>query len=214
MIYNTQLPHLIISEYGRNVQSMVEHCCAIEARDERNRCARAIIQVMGQLNPHLRDVPDFTHKLWDHLLIISKFKLDVDSPYPKPSAETFDTKPESVPYPKGKIKYRHYGKIIEDIIEKAKDYKEGEEKEVLKRTVATQLKKSYLLWNKDSVLDEVIFKHLAELSGGALKMDETQKLLDSSDLIKRGPLNISNNPGSNSNKKHHKNKHHKNFKRK
>jgi len=210
MNYNTQLPHLIISEYGRNVQSMVDHCCTIEARDERNRCARAIIQVMGQLNPHLRDIPDFTHKLWDHLFVISKFTLDVDSPYPKPSAETFVTKPKNVAYPKGKIKYRHYGKIIEDIIEKAKDFKEGEEKEVLKRTVATQLKKSYLNWNKDTVLDEVIFKHLAELSGGALKMDENEKLLDSSDLIKRGPLNISNNP---SNKKHHK-KHHKNFKRK
>lgn len=210
MTYNTQLPHLIISEYGRNVQSMVEHCCAIEARDERNRCARSIIQVMGQLNPHLRDVPDFAHKLWDHLFVISKFNLDVDSPYPKPSAETFDTKPKNVAYPKGKIKYRHYGKIIEEIIAKAKDFKEGEEKEVLTRTIATQLKKSYLNWNKDTVLDEVIFKHLAELSGGALKIDETQKLLDSSDLIKRGPLNISNNPSP---KKNHK-KHHKNFKRK
>jgi hypothetical protein len=210
MTYNTQLPHLIISEYGRNVQSMVEHCCTIEARDERNRCARSIIQVMGQLNPHLRDVPDFAHKLWDHLFVISKFNLDVDSPYPKPSAATFDTKPKNVPYPKGKIKYRHYGKIIEEIIAKAIDFKEGEEKEVLTRTIATQLKKSYLNWNKDSVLDEVIFKHLAELSGGALKMDETQKLLDSSDLIKRGPLNISNNPNP---KKNHK-KHHKNFKRK
>jgi hypothetical protein len=209
MTYNTQLPHLIISEYGRNVQSMVEHCCTIEARDERNRCARSIIQVMGQLNPHLRDVPDFAHKLWDHLFVISKFNLDVDSPYPKPSAATFDTKPKNVAYPKGKIKYRHYGKIIEDIIAKAKDYKEGEEKEVLKRTIATQLKKSYLNWNKDTVLDEVIFKHLAELSGGELKMDETQKLLDASDLIKRGPLNISNNPNP---KKNHK-KHHK-FKRK
>jgi hypothetical protein len=211
MNYNTQLPHLIISEYGRNVQSMVDHCCTIEARDERNRCARAIIQVMGQLNPHLRDIPDFTHKLWDHLFVISKFTLDVDSPYPKPSAETFDTKPKRVAYPKGRIKYRHYGKIIEDIIEKAKDFKEGEEKEFLKRTVATQLKKSYLNWNKDTVLDEVIFKHLAELSGGALRMDETQKLMEASDLIKRGPLNISNNPSP---KKHHKNKHHKNFKRK
>ena len=209
MNYNTQLPHLIIPEYGRNVQSMVDHCCTIEARDERNRCAKAIIQVMGQLNPHLRDIPDFTHKLWDHLFVISKFTLDVDSPYLKPSAATFDTKPKNVAYPKGRIKYRHYGKIIEDIIAKAKDYKEGEEKEVLTRTIATQLKKSYLNWNKDTVLDEVIFKHLAELSGGALKMDETQKLLDASDLIKRGPLNISNNPNP---KKNHK-KHHK-FKRK
>lgn len=212
MNYNTQLPHLIISEYGRNVQSMVEHCCTIEARDERNRCAKAIIQVMGQLNPHLRDIPDFTHKLWDHLFVISKFKLDVDSPYPRPSAETFETKPKNVPYPKGKIKYRHYGKIIEDIIEKAKDYKEGEEKDVLKRVLATQLKKSYLIWNKDTVLDEVIFKNLYELSGGALKMDETQKLSDASDLIKRGPLNINTSLGVG--KKNNKNFKHKKFKRK
>ena len=213
MNYNTQLPHLIISEYGRNVQSMVEHCCTIENRDDRNRCAKAIIQVMGQLNPHLRDIPDFTHKLWDHLLIISKFKLDVDSPYPKPSAETFETKPKNVPYPKGKIKYRHYGKIIEDIIEKAKDYKEGEEKDVLKRVVATQLKKSYLTWNKDTVLDEVIFKHLAELSSGALKMDESEKSSDASDLIKRGPLNINTSLGVK--KQHGKNNFkHKKFKRK
>ena len=214
MNYNTQLPHLIIPEYGRNVQSMVEHCITIEARDARNRCAKAIIQVMGQLNPHLRDIPDFTHKLWDHLFVISKFKLDVDSPYPKPSPETFDTKPDNVPYPKGKIKYRHYGKIIEDIIEKAKNYKEGEEKDVLKRTVATHLKKSYLIWNKDTVLDEVIFKHLAELSNGALKMDESQKLLEASDLVKRGPLNISTTSLGGGGKKHHKNNKHHKFKRK
>ena len=209
MNYNTQLPHLIIPEYGRNIQSMVDHCCTLETKDERNKCARVIIQVMGQLNPHLRDVPDFTHKLWDHLLIISDFKLDVDSPYPKPSRETFVTKPEKVSYPTGKIKYRHYGKLIEQIIQKAKDFKEGDEKDYLKRIVATQLKKSYLTWNKDSVLDDVIFQHLLELSEGALKMEDGQKLTDASDLIKR---NV--NPGSgHTHKKHHK-KHHKNFKRK
>ena len=202
MNYNTQLPQLIIPEYGRNVQGMVEHCCTIENREERNRCAKAIIQVMGQLNPHLRDIPDFTHKLWDHLFVISKFRLDVDSPYPKPSAETFDTKPERVNYPKGKIKYRHYGKLIEDIIEKAKDFKEGEEKDVLKRTIATQLKKSYLTWNKDVVSDEIIFKHLAELSSGTLQMDESQKLIDSNDLVKRSPQQ--NNNGGGGGKKHKK----------
>ena len=210
MSYNTQQPKLIIPEYGRNIQSMVEHCCTLETREERNKCARTIIQVMGQLNPHLRDVPDFTHKLWDHLLIISDFKLDVDSPYPKPARETFDTKPESVSYPHKKIKYRHYGKLVEEIIQKAKDFKEGDEKEYLKRIVATQLKKSYLTWNKDTVLDEVIFQHLLELSDGALKMGEGQKLIEANDLIKR---NVNPSGGGHSHKKHHK-KHHKNFKRK
>lgn len=212
MSYNTQQPRLIIPEYGRNIQRMVDHCCSLETKEERNKCARNIIQVMGQLNPHLRDVPDFTHKLWDHLLVISDFKLDVDSPYPKPARETFDTKPERVSYPSRKIKYRHYGKLIEEIIQKAKDFKEGDEKEYLKRIVATQLKKSYLTWNKDTVLDEVIFQHLEELSDGSLKMGEGQKLTDSNDLIKRN-VNPGGGGGGHSHKKHHK-KHHKNFKRK
>lgn len=209
MNYNTQQPKLIIPEYGRNIQSMVDYCCTLKTREERNKCARTIIQVMGQLNPHLRDVPDFTHKLWDHLLIISDFKLEVDSPYPKPARETFDTKPERVQYPNRKIKYRHYGKLIEEVIQKAKDYKEGDEKEYLKRIVATQLKKSYLTWNKDTVLDDVIFQHLLELSDGALKMSDGQKLIEANDLIKR---NV-NPGGGHGHKKHHK-KHHKNFKRK
>ena len=114
--------------------------------------------------------------------------------------------------PSRKIKYRHYGKLIEEIIQKAKDFKEGDEKEYLKRIVATQLKKSYLTWNKDSVLDEVIFQHLAELSDGALKMDEGQRLTDSSDLIKRN-VSAGGGSGGHTHKKHHK-KHHKNFKRK
>src|SRR3989344_2630863 len=141
MDYNTQLPRMIIPEYGRNIQNMINHCVTIEDREERNRCAKAIIQVMGQLNPHLRDIADFTHKLWDHLFIISDFKLDVDSPYPLPSPEKLDTKPELVAYPHGKIKYKHYGKIIEDIIVKAKAYPEGPEKEELKRTIANSMKK-------------------------------------------------------------------------
>ncbi|MGZ3864819.1 MAG: DUF4290 domain-containing protein [Bacteroidia bacterium] len=210
MTYNTQQPQLIIPEYGRSIHNMVEHCCTIENREERNKCAKTIIMVMGQLNPHLRDVPDFTHKLWDHLLIISDFKLDVDSPYPKPARETFDTKPDRVSYPDKKIKFRHYGKLIEEIIKKAKDYKEGDEKEYLKRIVATQLKKSYLTWNKDTVLDEVIFQHLMELSDGQLKMGEGQKLMESNDLVKR---NVNQGGGGHGHKKHHK-KHHKNFKRK
>jgi hypothetical protein len=209
--YNTQLPHLIISEYGRNVQGMVDFCCTIENREERNKCARAIIQIMGQLNPHLRDVPDFTHKLWDHLFIISNFKLDVDSPYPKPSPATFDTKPDNVAYPTGKIKYRHYGKIIEEIIKEATKFPEGEEKEYLKRILATQLKKSFLTWNKDAVQDDVIFAHMQELSDGKIKMSDGEKLTDSQDLVKR---NVNPTAGhGHSHKKHHK-KHHKNFKRK
>lgn len=218
MNYNTQLPQIIIPEYGRNVQSMIEHCITLENREERNRCAKTIVNVMGQLNPHLRDAPDYAHKLWDHLFVISGFRLDVDSPYPKPSAETFKTKPQVVHYPQAKIKYRYYGKIIEEIITKARDFKEGEEKDFLKRIVATQLKKSYLNWNKDTVQDDVIFQHLLELSGGELKMDDSQKLIDSNNLMKRntGTNAITSLGSSNPKKQHHnnKNKHHKKFKRK
>src|SRR5438552_1458020 len=127
MDYNTQLPHLILPEYGRNIHRMVEYAMTIEDRTERNRCAHAIILVMGQLQPHLRDVADYTHKLWDHLFIISKFKLDVDSPYPKPSSESFVSKPAQVPYPPGIIKYKHYGKIMAEIIDKAVEFEEGPE---------------------------------------------------------------------------------------
>src|SRR5690606_34366725 len=148
---------------GRNIQNMIEYCKTIKDRDERNICAKAIIQVMGQLNPHLRDVADYNHKLWDHLFIISKFDLDVDSPYPKPNAESFKDKPERLKYPSSKIKYKHYGKTIEEIIKKAKELPEGPERAELTRQIANHLKKSYLNWNKDSITDDVVLKNLKEL---------------------------------------------------
>ncbi len=225
MEYNTQLPKLIIPEYGRNIQIMVDHCCTIQDRDERNRCARAIIQIMGQLNPHLRDISDFTHKLWDHLLLISQFRLDVDSPYPKPSPETFTTKPERVPYPTGPIRYKHYGRTIERIIGVAKTYSEGDEKRELTRLIANHLKKSYVNWNKDSVTDDVIFSQLKELSKGELHIDETSALSSVNDLRSGKAMPGNSNSGSNNNNnnkhrhqhnnnkhKHKNNKHHNNRK--
>jgi len=182
MEYNTQLEKLIIPEYGRNIQNMIEYCISIKERDERNICAKAIIQVMGQLNPHLRDIADFNHKLWDHLFIISQFKLDVDSPYPLPNAETFISKPERMNYPSGKIRYKHYGKTIEEIIKKAKVMPQGAERDELTRQIANHLKKSYLNWNKDSITDDVVFKNLKELSDGELKMDENAVLSSHQEL--------------------------------
>lgn len=208
MEYNTERPKMIIPEYGRNVQSMIDYCCTIKDREERNLCAKAIIQVMGQLNPHLRDVADFTHKLWDHLFIISNFKLDVDSPYPKPKPETFKEKPSRLTYPASKIKFKHYGKTIEAIIKKAKEYKDGPEKEELTRLIANHLKKSYLNWNKDAITDDVIFKNLTDLSDGELKIDESVALSSHQDLAR------TNNSGGGGSKKHHKfqnNKHKKHF---
>lgn len=182
MDYNTQLERLIIPEYGRNIQGMIQYCVGIKDRAERNLCAKAIIQVMGQLNPHLRDISDYNHKLWDHLFIISQFKLDVDSPYPIPNADTFREKPKKLDYPKGKIRYKHYGKTIEDIIRKARELKDGPEKQELTRQIANHLKKSYFNWNKDSITDDVIFKNLAELSEGKLKLDENAALSSHQEL--------------------------------
>src|SRR5687767_15503225 len=127
MEYNTSQPKLIIPEYGRNIQKMIDFAITVGEREERNKVARAIIDVMGQLNPHLRDITDFKHKLWDHIFIMSDFKLDVDSPFPKPDKKSFQTKPDLLKYPQKKIKYRYYGKTIESIIDAAVSYKEGEE---------------------------------------------------------------------------------------
>jgi hypothetical protein len=209
MEYNTQLPHLQIPEYGRNIQIMIDHCITIEDRDERNRCARAIIQIMGQLNPHLRDIADFTHKLWDHLFLISKFKLDVDSPYPRPSAETFTTKPKVVPYPANKIRYKHYGKTIERIIDVAKTYDEGAEKRELSRLIANHLKKSYVNWNKDSVTDDVIFKQFKEMTNNELIIDENSALTHAHELKNKNhnnqtPINL--NPGNSAGNGNNKNR--------
>ena len=182
MEYNTSLTKLIIPEYGRNVQKMVHSIIAIEDREKRNHQAKSIIEVMGNLNPHLRDVPDFKHKLWDHLFIMSDFHLDVDSPYDRPSKESFEEKPEMLKYSDNNIKFRHYGKILPLIIKRTIDLDEGEYKDFLVFTIANHMKKSYLTWNKANVEDEVILKHLSQMSEGKLSMKETFKLSSFSDV--------------------------------
>ena len=166
--YNTRRKRLILPEYGRNIQTMVDHLATIQDREERNRAARTIISVMGNLYPHLRDIPDFRHKLWDHLAIMSNFTLDIDSPYPLPSKEKLQEKPKKVPYSNHRIKYRHYGLLTEKLVEKIKEMKNPEQKRALTVLTATHMKKSFLTWNKDSVDDEVIWGHLSELSDGKL----------------------------------------------
>jgi hypothetical protein len=173
MEYNTSLPHLIIPEYGRNVQKMVHSIVEIEDREKRNHQAKAIIEVMGNLNPHLRDVPDFKHKLWDHLFIMSDFLLDVDSPYGKPSKESFEEKPLKVPYSDNKIKLRYYGKILPQIIDRAVEMEDSDHKDIMVFCIANHMKKSYLTWTKSSVEDEMILNHLSQLSDSKLEMKDT-----------------------------------------
>ncbi|WP_322970467.1 DUF4290 domain-containing protein [Faecalibacter sp. LW9] len=171
MEYNTLRSKLIIPEYGRHIQQMVDHCLTIQDEQERNEFAEIIIEVMGELNPHLRDVPDFQHKLWDQLFIMSDFQLDVKSPYPIPTKkDTIDSKPNKVEYPQSIYKYRYYGNNIRKMIDVAATWEEGEKREGLFFAIANHMKKSYLKWNKDTVEDSVIFDHLYELSNGKIDL--------------------------------------------
>lgn len=181
--YNTKRIKMVLPEYGRSIHKMVDHMRAIEDRDERNHAAGTIITIMGNMNPHLRDIPDFKHKLWDHIFIMSDFDLDIDSPYPIPVRETFQEKPRKLPYPAQQIKFMHYGKTLENMIKKAIEFEEGPEKEHLIEILANHMKKSYLTWNRDSVSDETIFNNLRVLSGGKLVPREDLKLVETKDVL-------------------------------
>ncbi len=185
MEYNTSRSKMNISEYGRNIQKMIEYIMSVEDKEKRNQLARATINVMGQLNPHLRDVNDFKHKLWDHLFIMSDFKLDVDSPYPVPSPETLSRKPEPLDYSSNNVTFKHYGRHIERIIEKACELEDGHMKDTLINLIANHLKKSYLTWNRDAVTDEEIAKHLEILSSGKLSLQKDVKLHETSDILSK-----------------------------
>ncbi len=169
--YNTQQKKLVLPEYGRNIQQMVDHCLTIENREERTRCAHAIINSMGNLFPMLRDIEDFKHKLWDHLAIMSDFRLDIDYPYEVVKPENLNTLPEKVEYMNSPIRYRHYGKNIELMITKAAVMDEGEERDALISLIAHHMKKLMLSVNKDGVDDTKILKDLSEYSHGAIKLD-------------------------------------------
>ncbi len=169
--YNTQQKKLILPEYGRNIQQMVDHCLTIEDREERTRCAYSIINTMGNLFPNLRDIEDFKHKLWDHLAIMSDFKLDIDYPCEIVKPEYFNTVPQKVGYKLSPIKYRHYGKSIELMIAKASTMEMGEERDALVLLIANHMKKMMLSVNSDGVDDVKILKDLRDYSHGAINLD-------------------------------------------
>ncbi len=185
MDYNTSRNKLVISEYGRNVQKMVDYAISLEDRDQRTRLATLIVNVMAQLNPSIREMHDYRQKLWDHLHIISDFQLDVDSPYPVPARETLERTPEKLHYQSNGIKYRHYGKNVENIIQKVIEMEDGPKKEELVRMTANYLKKAYLNWNRESVTDEVIAAHLAELSEDQLILGEDVVLTKTHDILQK-----------------------------
>ncbi|MCD8193746.1 MAG: DUF4290 domain-containing protein [Tannerellaceae bacterium] len=193
MKYNTEEKKLVMPEYGRNIQNMVDYCVQIQDKEERMRCANSIINIMGNMFPHLRDVNDFKHILWDHLAIMADFKLDIDYPYEIIKKENLYARPERLPYNNSNIRYRHYGKTLEKMIRKANELEAGPEKDHLIKLVATQMKKSFLTWNKESVDDRKIFKDLNELSGGRIVLNEEEyKLTESRDILARNTNNSNN----------------------
>jgi hypothetical protein len=199
--YNTEREHLIIPEYGRHMQKMINHAKSRETKEERNKLAKAIISVMGNLQPHLRDVADFQHKLWDQLFIMADFEIDVDSPYDKPEREALQARPEPLPYPQNFPKYRFYGNNIKTMIDVAVTWEEGELKEALKYTIANHMKKCFLNWNKDTVEDDVIYNHLFELSNGALDLKNSEEELSDSTSLLRVKSKFSSSSKTNNSKK-------------
>lgn len=188
MEYNTQQPAMKISEYGRNVDRMIEYCLEIKDKEERSRCARSIVRVMAILNPQLKEFADYEHKLWDHLHIMADFKLDIDAPYPKPERSKLDSKPEKVPYPQSEIKFKHYGKILEDLLKKAMTETDDKNRELFTEQLAQLMKKQYLNWNRDSVNDSLIVEQLENLSGGKLKVSDQFRFLHTSEILPKNAI--------------------------
>ena len=170
MEYNTQRKKMELPEYGRSVQNMVDHALTIEDRAERQRCANTIINIMGGMFPHLRDVPDFKHKLWDHLAIMADFKLDIDYPFEIVKKEDLVVKPEKLEYPNGALRYRHYGRFLEGMIKKAMEIENEAEKKQLINLLAIQMKKDLNNWNKEGIEDQKIVDDLREYTNGVIDL--------------------------------------------
>lgn len=193
MEYNTNRSSLVIPEYGRNIHKMIDFAISVDDREERNKVAKAIVKVMGQVKPQFKEADDFIQSLWDHMIIISDFKLDVDSPYPYPDKEELVKPPRKVAYPQNKIRFRHYGKSIESFIAKASKLEDGEQKDSFTYYIANMMKKNYLLYNRDSVSDELIYDQLETLSKGKLKIADEHNLRHAGALVGRKPIPQKNN---------------------
>jgi hypothetical protein len=184
MEYNTTRDSMKISEYGRNIQNMIMHITTLTDREQRNRMTATLVNILAIMNPDMRDQVDIKHKLYDHVHLMSDFTLDIDSPYPVPPRPEEAPAPKRIPYTQENIKLRPYGKYMQRMIEKAVTYEEGEEKDELVKTIANNLKKMYLNWNRDSVNDELIHEHLSLLSGKKLKLREDDRLHSTTDILK------------------------------
>ncbi len=190
MEYNTQRKPLALAEYGRYVQEMMEHAMTLENKDERNKAAKAIIQLMTVMNPSYKGNDELEHKLWDDLHVMSNYKLDIDSPYPNPEPVE-NVVAEKIEYPKGDFKFRHYGKSIENLIEVAVAIENKEEQQALTQLIANLMKRSYLNYNRDSVNEEMIIDQLKEMSDGKLKLDDNFRFQHTNDILGSQPRKTS-----------------------
>lgn len=199
MDYNSSRKDLILPEYGRNIHKMVDYALTIEDKEKRNKIVKSIIAIMGSMFPHLRDVNDFKHKLWDHVAIISDFKLDIESPYQLMTKDKLQEKPERLPYNNTKLKIRHYGKTVEALVQKACEIEDKEEREALIVLIIKHMKKSFYNWNKDNITDNKVLLDLKILAGGKLILEDDFKLPDQKDYY-----NKRRKPTRPDNKRYHK----------
>ncbi|MDR2801634.1 MAG: DUF4290 domain-containing protein [Prevotellaceae bacterium] len=176
--YNTQRRNLVLPEYGRHIQKMIQYVKSIKDREKRNEQVRAVVAVMGNLNPHLRDIVDFRHKLWDHVYLIADFDIDIDSPYPVPAPATFKEKPASIPYSNTPVGIMHYGRNIENMLKVLANNSDTPEREAMIAAMAHYMKKQYLTWNKETVGDDIIFKDVELLSKGRIHVNPALKLMN------------------------------------
>ncbi|MDR2359137.1 MAG: DUF4290 domain-containing protein [Prevotellaceae bacterium] len=204
--YNTQRRNLVLPEYGRHIQKMIQYVNSVQDREKRNEQVRAVVAVMGNLNPHLRDIVDFRHKLWDHVYLIADFDIDIDSPYPVPAPATFKEKPAAIPYPNTPVSSMHYGRNIENMLNVLADASDGPEKETMVAAMAHYMKKQYLTWNKDTVSDDIIFKDIDTLSKGRIHVNPALKLMNIQSSNNNHPHHHSQNNNNGKNKKHKKKK--------
>jgi len=190
--YNTDRSPMVLGEYGRQVQTMVEFCLTIEDKAKRTEAAAHVVETVGRLNPSLRGQPDFARKVWDHLHVISGFALDVDSPFPAPQKELLEAKPERVPYPPKSRSHRYYGVILQNLINTVAEMEPSEERQGIEYDIANQMKRAYLSWNKDTVDDAVIFNDLRILSGGRLGQEGSALSVAKGVVSQNAPLHTKN----------------------
>lgn len=206
MIYNTKRKALTLPEYGRNVHQMVDFIKTIDDRDERTTAAKGVVKLMKQMQPQVKELENYEQKLWDHFFIMADYDLDIDAPFPIPTREHIEKRPDKVEYQNNRIRFRHYGSNVENIISKAVAMEEGEEKTALVSMIANMMKRFYLQWNRDSVTDDVIWDQLNRLSKGKIKKVDGIELTSTNEILKttkkkRKPNNNKNHRNNNNKKK-------------